>query len=255
MSFTFSRALVEAFLRAGSSDGAASAQSNGTRPLDQCWWPDKTTGHTRLSRFGMTCGPLTGIRGEAVLTWWLEASRARTSPSPTHTARPIKAMGSTASAPASGASSSASFAKFDPAELKWKTAQGCLFSGGPGSPEFLGTWPSWGLMRNGECWEAATLEVSTAGSAPGSVPTPVATMSKGSSKASLTRKSGRDRSRDRLDHWVMALDGGPLNPEYAESLMSWPIGLTAFEPLATDRTLSWLQLHGAFSAVNERKAA
>lgn len=99
-------------------------------------------------------------------------------------------------------------------------------------------------MRDGECWEAVTLEVSTAGSASGSVPTPVATMSKGSSKASLTRKSGRDRSRDRLDHFVMALDGGPLNPEYAESLMSWPIGLTAFEPLGTDKILSWLRLHG-----------
>jgi hypothetical protein len=100
-------------------------------------------------------------------------------------------------------------------------------------------------MRGGECWEVVTLEVSTAGSASGSVPTPVASMSKGSSKASLTRKNGRDRSRDRLDHYVMALDGGPLNPEYAESLMSWPIGLTAFEPLETDRIRLWLQQHGA----------
>jgi hypothetical protein len=247
MSFTFSRALVAAFSRAGSLDVGVCAPSSGTPPPDQCWWPDKTTGHTRLSRFGMTFAPLTGTPGEALLTWWLEASRAKTSASPTPTARPTKATASTESDPASGVSSNASFAKFDPAALKWRTAQGCLFSGGPGSPEFLGTWPSWGLMRDGECWEAATLEVSTAGSASGSVPTPVATMSKGSSKASLTRKSGRDRSRDRLDHFVMALDGGPLNPEYAESLMSWPIGLTAFEPLGTDRIRSWLQLHGASS--------
>jgi hypothetical protein len=245
MSYTFSRALVEEFSRADSSAAAASAPSSGSPSLDQCWWPDRTTGHTRLSRSGMTFGPLTAIPGEALLTWWLEASRARTCPSRTPTARQTKATASTGSAPACGVSSSASFAKYDRAESKWRTAQGCLFSGAPGSPEFLGTWPSWGSMRDGECWEAVTLEVSTAGSAPGSVPTPVATMSKGSSRASLTRKSGRDRSRDRLDHYVMALDGGPLNPEYAESLMSWPIGLTAFEPLGTDRIRSWLQLHGA----------
>jgi hypothetical protein len=245
MSFTFSRALVAEYSLAVSSAAGASAPSNGTPQLDQCWWPDKTTGHTRLSRFGMTFGPLTGTRGEALLTWWLEASRARTSASQTPTARPTKATGSTESGPACGANSNASFAKFDRAESKWRTAQGCLFSGGPGSPEFLETWPSWGLMRDGECWEAVTLEVSTAGSASGSVPTPVATMSKGSSNGALTRKSGRDRSRDRLDHFVMASEGGPLNPEYAESLMSWPIGLTAFEPLGTYRIRSWLQQHGA----------
>lgn len=58
-------------------------------------------------------------------------------------------------------------------------------------------------------------------------PTPTTSMHKGSSPASLTRKSGADRSGDRLDHAVMATDGGQLNPEWVEWLMGFPIGHTA----------------------------
>jgi hypothetical protein len=244
MSFTFSRVLVEAFSEAISSAGDASAPSNSTPTPELSWWPGRTTEHTRLSRFGMTFGPLTADRGAALLTWWLEASRARTPASPTPTARPTRGTDSTACAPGSGASSSASFAKFDRDELRWKTAQGCLFSGAPGLPEFLGTWPNWGSMRNGECWELPEWAPPMNGTASGSVPTPVASMSKGSSPGALTRKSGRSRARDRLDHYVMATDGGPLSPEYAEWLMGWPIGLTDLRPLETDRFQQWQQLHG-----------
>jgi hypothetical protein len=51
-------------------------------------------------------------------------------------------------------------------------------------------------------------------------------MHKGSSMNSLTRKNGRDRSSDRLDHAVMASDGGHLNPQWVEWLMGFPIGWT-----------------------------
>lgn len=71
-------------------------------------------------------------------------------------------------------------------------------------------------------------------------PTPVATMHKGSSPASLTRKGGADRSNDRLDHAVMALDGGQLNPEFVEYLMNWPRNWTSLEPMRTIEYLSWL---------------
>lgn len=243
MSFTFSRALVEEYSQAVCAAIGASAPSSTTPMPDQFWWPDRTTEHTRLSRFGTTFAPLTGVPGEAVLTWWLEASRVRTSPSPTPTGSPTRATGSTDCAPDSGARCAASFARFDPAESKWKTAQGCLFSGGPDSAEFSETWPSWGSMRGGECWELPEWEPPMDGTASGSWPTPVATMSKGSSPAALTRKNGRSRARDRLDHAVMASDGGPLNPEFAEWLMGWPIGLTDLKPLETGRFQQWLQLH------------
>lgn len=37
---------------------------------------------------------------------------------------------------------------------------------------------------------------------------------------------------------------GPLNPEFVEWLMGWPIGATGLEPLETDRFLEFLQKHG-----------
>ena len=38
--------------------------------------------------------------------------------------------------------------------------------------------------------------------------------------------------------------GGPLNPEWCEWFMGWPIGWTGLQPLATDRFQSWLTAHG-----------
>jgi hypothetical protein len=58
-------------------------------------------------------------------------------------------------------------------------------------------------------------------------PTPTATMHKGSSPAALTRKNGKDRSGDRLDHAMQAAEGsGQLNPTWVEWLMGFPIGHT-----------------------------
>lgn len=57
-------------------------------------------------------------------------------------------------------------------------------------------------------------------------PTATASAYKGSSPATLTRKNGKSRERDRLDHAVMAANGGQLNPEWVEWLMGWPIGAT-----------------------------
>ena len=74
-------------------------------------------------------------------------------------------------------------------------------------------------------------------------PTPTASASKGSSQNSLTRKDGRDRSGDRLDHAVMALENGRLNPEFCEWLMGWPIGQTELRPLGMDKYQEWRQQH------------
>ncbi|MCI8210716.1 hypothetical protein AUC61_14350 [Pseudomonas sp. S25] len=77
-------------------------------------------------------------------------------------------------------------------------------------------------------------------------PTPVASMAKGSSPAALTRKSGADRSNDRLDHAVMASDGGQLNPQWVEWLMGWPIGWTELKPLAMDKFREWQLQHSPY---------
>ena len=81
MSWLFSRALVEAYSEATCLDGEPCAPSSGT-PTPQAYSSHgKMTDFSRLSRFGMTCSPLTDDHGEAVLTWCLEASLARTSAS------------------------------------------------------------------------------------------------------------------------------------------------------------------------------
>ena len=38
--------------------------------------------------------------------------------------------------------------------------------------------------------------------------------------------------------------GGLLNPPWVEWLMGWPIGMTALDPLTTDKFRQWLSMHG-----------
>jgi hypothetical protein len=40
--------------------------------------------------------------------------------------------------------------------------------------------------------------------------------------------------------------GGPLNPDWVEWLMGWPIGWTDLRPLETDKYRQWLNSHGSF---------
>lgn len=78
MSWLFSRVLVEEYLGENSLDGEPFAPSNGN-PTPQVFLPpDKTTRFWKLSRYGMTCSPLTDDRGAELLTWFRAAFRART---------------------------------------------------------------------------------------------------------------------------------------------------------------------------------
>lgn len=67
MSWSYSRALVAEYLDQFCSDIEPSALLNTTPTPDQFYWPDKTTEHSRLSRFGMTCVPLTESLGAELL--------------------------------------------------------------------------------------------------------------------------------------------------------------------------------------------
>ena len=61
----------------------------------------------------------------------------------------------------------ASFTKYNPDLRLWKTHQCSLL--GDLEP-FLETWPQWGLMRDGECWEQRTLEQTIRGIESGLLP-------------------------------------------------------------------------------------
>jgi DNA (cytosine-5)-methyltransferase 1 len=60
-----------------------------------------------------------------------------------------------------------SFTKYNQDLCSWKTHQ-CSLLGD--LDEFSETWPQWGLMRNGECWEQQTLAQTIRGTESGFVP-------------------------------------------------------------------------------------
>jgi DNA (cytosine-5)-methyltransferase 1 len=161
MSWLYSQALGEAYLGENFSDGEQSAPLNGN-PIQQAYCaPDKMTGFSRLSRFGMTYKPLTESRGEELLTLYLAGFHAKTS------AQQEKAQELTVNEAECGEKWRASFTKYDLDTSSWKTHQ-CSLLGD--LEEFLETWPQWGLMRDGECWEQQTLEQTIRGTESGLSP-------------------------------------------------------------------------------------
>jgi hypothetical protein len=163
MSWLFSRALEEEFSEAICSDGELFVQSSGN-PIPQAYCaPDKMKAFSRVSRFGMTFGPLTEDRGEELLTWFRAGFPAKTFP------QPEKAQESTESEAECGPKWRGSFARFDPDSCSWRTHQ-CSLLGG--LTEYSETWPRWGSMRNGECWERQTLAHHTNETEFGLWPTP-----------------------------------------------------------------------------------
>jgi hypothetical protein len=165
MSWLFSRALVEEYSEATSLGGEQSAPSNGSHIQQAYCAPDKMTDFSRLSRFGMTFKPLTENRGEELLTLYLEDFRARTS------AQQDAEPESRVNDQECGTTWLALLAKYDRATSMWKTAQCSLLED---LEQSLETWPRWGLMRDGECWEQQMWGRRTSETEFGLWPTPTA---------------------------------------------------------------------------------
>jgi hypothetical protein len=267
------------------SDGEPSVQLNKSLMQLQYYSQDKTTLHSRLSRFGMTYAHLMGNRGEDVLMLFLGAFPVKT------LAQQERALDSTASVAVYGQKWRGSLAKYNPNTHSLKTAQCSLLED---LIESSVTLPRWGLMRNGELYQQQTqahrINVTASGlklptpvasdattgaiigkddtfyttstgmprkinrnGKDGSVglgrlvkmwPTPTASAAKGSSPATLTRSNGRSRINDRLDHKVMDIDNGQLNPTWVEWLMGWPSDHTGLKPLVTGKYHEFLRQHG-----------
>jgi hypothetical protein len=140
---------VEAYTAANSLDGEQSAPLNG-KPTQQAYCaPDKMTAFSRLSRFGITYKPLSDIPGEELSMSSVVAFHVRT------LVPQEKAQGLTENDQECGEKWLASLGKYDPDTHLWRTHQ-CSLLGD--LDEFSETWPQWGLMRDGECWEQQTLE-------------------------------------------------------------------------------------------------
>ena len=136
----------------------------------------------------------------------------------------------------------ASFAKYDPDLCLWKTHQCSLLED---LEEFLETWPQWGLMRDGECWEQTPLDLLITEPEFGWLPTPTVSDSSGAGRDG-PRKGTHSISnwKDYLSkHYRMAYP--PVNA--TEYMMGWPLGWTDLKPLEMDKSHCAPQLHGESS--------
>ena len=159
MSWLFSRVLVEGFSAGTCSAGGVCAPWSASPMPPVFSWPDRMTGFSRLSRFGMMCEPLMDGHGEGLLTWFRAGFRARTSAA---LARGRESRGSEAGC---GGSLRGSLARWDRDSCLWRTHQFSLL----GDLElFSETWPRWGMMRGGECWERTMPGHLTSGTGSGS---------------------------------------------------------------------------------------
>ena len=127
-----------------SLDGEQFAPLSGNRTQQAYCAPDKMTGFSRLSRYGMTYKPLTDIHGEELSMLYLAGFHAKTSVSQD------EAQDLMESNPPCGFTWRGWLAKFDPDAYLWKTAQ-CSFIEESG--ESLATFPVSGMTRGGLLWE------------------------------------------------------------------------------------------------------
>lgn len=148
MNWLFSQALVAAYSVDTCSAGARFVRSSTSRTQQAFCAPDKITAFSRLSRFGMTCAPLTADRGEELLTWYLAGFPAKTS------ALQDVAQGLTASAVDCGEKWHELSVRYDLDSHSWRTHQ-CLFT--EDLPPSSVTLPKWGTMRSGVLFQHRTL--------------------------------------------------------------------------------------------------
>ena len=267
MSWLFSQALVEEFSEAICLDGEQSVQSSGNNTPQAYCAPDKMTGFSRLSRFGMTYKPLTETRGEELLTLYRAAFPVLTS------VLPEEAQGLMESNPQCGTTWRGWLAKFDPNSYSWKTAQ-CSFIEESG--ECLATFPVSGMTQDGLLWEQSMLAHRIKGTERGLWRTPdtggggtSGLLKKGQNHrqngqpiqirlvdqvnnsrlwptpvARMHKDGGNPSEYKRNEIPLAAQAGGPLNPEWVEWLMGWPQEWTDLKPLAMDKFQKWQQEHG-----------
>lgn len=255
MSWLYSRALVEEYSRDTFSAGARYVLSKSSPTLPTFSSPDRTMASFLSFPSGMTCGVLTDGLGAELLTWFREASRARTS------ASQERVQASLDSVRDYGRNLRGSLARYDRDSCTWKTAQ-CSFL--EDSEPSSVTWPRWGTTVAGELYPLPTLVPSTPVSGSGLWPTPTVNGNynrKGASKTSgdglatavakrlyPTPSAGNEKWNGTIQEWGGSwnwvrkenptLARSPLNPNWVEWLMGWPIGWTDLGASEMDKSPS-----------------
>ena len=225
MSWLYSQVLVEEYLGDISLDGEQSVQSSGSSTPQAYCAPDKMTGFSRLSRFGMTFKPLMESRGEELLTLFLEDFHAKTS-QPQEKESELKE-----SEAGCGEKWQGSFVKYDQDMCLWKTHQCSLL----GDLElFSENWPQWGLMRDGECWEQQTLAQTIRGTESGLSPNGVDSFHTPNTTGLDGGSNSRKALRKREEMWPT-----PVHSEARQGLQIRREGKKGTQTSLSTAVLTW----------------
>jgi DNA (cytosine-5)-methyltransferase 1 len=225
MSWLYSRVLVEEYLEDISLDGEQSVQSSGSNIPQAYCAPDKMMGFSRLSRFGMMYKPLTESRGEELLMSYLEAFHAKTS-------QPQEKVSElTENDLECGEKWRGSFTKYDLDSCSWKTHQ-CSLLGD--LDEFSETWPQWGLMRDGECWEQRMLEQTIRGTESGLSPNGVDSFHTPNTTGLDGGSNSRKALRKREEMWPT-----PVHSEARQGLQIRRNGKKGTQTSLSTAVLTW----------------
>ena len=147
--------------------------------------------------------------------WSAEASPAKTY------RKLASGRGSTESAAVCGGKWQDWFARFDPDSCSWKTSQISLFGG---CTEFSVTWPHWGFMLSGECFQLVGSVPHIAANGCGLLPTPRSSRGFTNPGTGTFCPSVTEVLCDRLG---IPLDGRLRpTPSYVEWMMGFPEGWT-----------------------------
>jgi hypothetical protein len=208
MSYTYLQAQGAESSAASYSDIDPYALSRLTQPVERCCCNGNATESCLGSPSGTMCEPSTVGLGGGGLMPSAAASRAKTSP------LLEKERESMASGVGCGEKWQESFAKWNPDSCSWKIRQLWLFED---LDESLETWPRWGLMRRGECWERTPPGIPIIEPEFGWLPTPSGV------------NGGKNHTMGRVDEWGGSsnpLRGKPigkaLSPNFEEIVMGWP---------------------------------
>ena len=238
MSWHFLQEGEEESWEGNSLDGAPFALSRLIPTLEKSSLPASEMESLNPSPSGTTLQPSTELHGEVPLTSLVEDSPVKI------LVQPERAQESEGSKAGSGWKWPGSFVKYDPNTSSWRTRQCSLVEG---LDVFSGTWPRWGMMRNGECLELTMSELPTSGIGFGLWPTPRASDYKGAVKKSVntSRRVAKGITNANLPEAMQErTNGGPLNPTWVEWLMGWPIEWTDLRPLEMGKFRQWRRLLG-----------
>lgn len=256
MSYTYLQEQGEESSAASFADIPASVLLRLSLTLERSCCSASETESCHGSPSGTTSEPLTQNHGGGTLTSCAAGSLAKTSVSV------AKGQDYQESAADYGEKCGEWFAKYSPGLFSWKTRQPSLFGG---SEESWLTWPRWGMMRDGECWEVKALELPSNGTDYGFWPAMTCSgwRSEGSiiqlrklvemghttepEAAALAGGSLRPSRMSKWNHPPQSLSGGAMNRDWGDWLMGWPIGWTGRMPLEMDKFRQWLHSHGESS--------